>query len=41
MMIVYEADWLTPEMFENAVATATTRLGSHPSACGSNALPKA
>jgi hypothetical protein len=30
MMIVYEPDWLTPEMFEKAVATATTRLGEPP-----------
>jgi hypothetical protein len=30
MMIVYEPEWLTPEMFDNAVATATTRLGDPP-----------
>jgi hypothetical protein len=30
MMIVYEPDWLTPEMFDDAVATATTRLGEPP-----------
>jgi hypothetical protein len=30
MMIVYEPDWLTPEMFDSAVATATTRLGAPP-----------
>src|SRR5262245_55731508 len=30
MMIVYEPDWLTPEMFEDAVATATARLGESP-----------
>ena len=28
MMIVYEPDWLTSEMFDSAVATATTRLGA-------------
>jgi len=27
MMIVYEPDWLTAEMFEDAVATAKARLG--------------
>ncbi len=30
MMIVYEPDWLTPEMFDEAVATAITRLGAPP-----------
>ena len=30
MMIVYEPDWLTAEMFDDAVAAATTRLGEPP-----------
>jgi hypothetical protein len=30
MMIVYEPDWLTTEMFDRAVATATTKLGEPP-----------
>ena len=30
MMIVYEPDWLTVEMFEDAVATAKARLGEPP-----------
>jgi hypothetical protein len=30
MMIVFEPDWLTPEMFEDAVAVATKRLGKAP-----------
>lgn len=30
MMIVYEPDWLTAEMFDDAVATATARLGEPP-----------
>ena len=30
MMIVYEPDWLTPEMIDDAVATATKRLGEAP-----------
>ena len=30
MMIVYEPDWLTPEMFEDAVATTQARLGAPP-----------
>lgn len=30
MMIVYEPAWLTAEMFDRAVATATTRLGVPP-----------
>lgn len=30
MMIVYEPDWLTAEMFDDAVATAKARLGEAP-----------
>jgi len=30
MMIVYEPDWLTAEMLDKAIATATTRLGGPP-----------
>jgi hypothetical protein len=30
MMIIYEPDWLTPEMFDNGVATAAARLGEPP-----------
>jgi len=30
MMIVYEPDWLTAEMFDDAVATAKARLGEPP-----------
>ena len=30
MMIVYEPDWLTAEMFDNAVAAAKARLGEPP-----------
>jgi len=30
MMIVYEPDWLTTEMFEDGVATAKARLGEPP-----------
>src|SRR5262249_34662302 len=30
MMIVYEPDWLTAKMFEDAVATAKARLGEQP-----------
>jgi hypothetical protein len=30
MMIVYEPDWLTAEMFDGAVATAKARLGGPP-----------
>lgn len=30
MMIVYEPDWLTTAMFDDAVATATARLGAPP-----------
>ncbi|MBI4718186.1 MAG: GyrI-like domain-containing protein [Planctomycetes bacterium] len=30
MMIVYEPDWLTEEMFEDGVAAAKTRLGEPP-----------
>jgi hypothetical protein len=29
-MIAYEPDWLTPEMIDDAVATATTRLDEPP-----------
>lgn len=30
MMIVYEPEWLTPEMLDDSVATTTTRLGEAP-----------
>jgi hypothetical protein len=30
MMIVFEPDWLTAEMFDKAVATTTMRLGEPP-----------
>src|SRR5262245_44967766 len=30
MMIVFEPDWLTPDMFEDAVATTQARLGAPP-----------
>jgi hypothetical protein len=40
MMIVYEPDWLTPEMFENAVATATTRLGEPPASLRLDCYPE-
>jgi hypothetical protein len=41
MMIVYEPDWLTPEMFANRSRRRRRGWASHQQACGSNAMPKA
>lgn len=41
LMIVFEPDWLTAEMFENATSTAKRGWANRPPACGSKAITKA